>query len=169
MKSLLLLRHGKSSWSDDSLADHDRPLKKRGRRAAQHMGRLLAALQLVPDLVLTSTAIRARDTAVLMADTAGYRGTISAIAELYHADPAAFVEVVSQISTEPEVILVVGHNPGMEEWLRQLVESQHEMPTAAVAQIELPVESWGEVTQETRGTLRGLWVPKEVADEESSR
>lgn len=169
MKSLLLLRHGKSSWSDDSLADHDRPLKKRGRRAAQQMGRLLAALQLVPDLVLTSTAIRARDTAVLMADTAGYRGTISAIAELYHADPAAFVEVVSQISTEPEVILVVGHNPGMEEWLRQLVESQHEMPTAAVAQIELPVESWGEVTQETRGTLRGLWVPKEVADEESSR
>ena len=169
MKSLLLLRHGKSSWSDDSLADHDRPLKKRGRRAAQQMGRLLAALQLVPDLVLTSTAIRAHDTAVLMADTAGYRGTISAIAELYHAEPAAFVEVVSQISTESEVILVVGHNPGMEEWLRQLVESQHEMPTAALAQIELPVESWGEVTQKTRGTLRGLWVPKEVADEESSK
>jgi phosphohistidine phosphatase len=133
------------------------------------MGRLLAALQLVPDLVLTSTALRARDTAVLMADTAGYRGAISAIAELYHAEPAAYVEVVSQISTEPDAILVVGHNPGMEEWLRQLVESQHEMPTAALAQIELPVESWGEVTQETRGTLRGLWVPKEVADEESSK
>lgn len=169
MKTLLLLRHGKSSWSDDSLADHDRPLKKRGRRAAQQMGRLLAALQLVPDLVLTSTALRARDTAVLMADTAGYRGAISAIAELYHAEPAAYVEVVSHISTEPDAILVVGHNPGMEEWLRQLVESQHEMPTAALAQIELPVESWGEVAQETRGTLRGLWVPKEVADEESSK
>ncbi len=169
MKTLLLLRHGKSSWSDASLADHDRPLKKRGRRAAQQMGRLVAEQGLVPDLVLTSTALRARDTAALMADAAGYRGTISAIAELYHAEHVAFVEVVSRVSTESETILVVGHNPGLEDWLMQLVGDRHEFSTAALAWIELPFENWSELTRETRGTLRGVWRPKEIADEESSK
>ncbi|MCX7423537.1 MAG: histidine phosphatase family protein [Planctomycetia bacterium] len=169
MKTLLLLRHGKSSWGDVLLADHDRPLKKRGHRAAQQMGHLLAELRLVPDLVLTSTATRARDTAVLMANTAGYRGTISAIAELYHAEHLAFVELVSSVSIEAETVLVVGHNPGLEDWLMQLVGDLHEFPTAALAWIELPIGYWSELTRETRGTLRGVWRPKEVADEESSK
>ena len=167
MKTLLLLRHGKSSWSDESLADHDRPLKKRGRRAAQHMGRLLLERQLVPDSVLTSTAVRTRDTADLMAGTAGYLGTILAITELYHAEPAVLAEVVSRITADWKTVLIVGHNPGLEDWLMQLVEERHEFPTAALAWIELPIENWSELTRETRGTLRGLWRPKEVANEDT--
>lgn len=160
MKTLLLLRHGKSSWSDDSLPDHDRPLKNRGRRAAEGVGCLLAEQELVPELIVTSTAIRARDTALLVAKAADYRGAIDSLAELYHAEPNTFVEVLSRVSTDSEKILLVGHNPGLEDWLHELVGSRHELPTAALAEIELPIHRWSEITRETRGNLRGVWRPK---------
>ena len=82
MKTLLLLRHGKSSWSDASLADHDRPLKKRGVEAAKRMGQLLTELNLVPDHILTSSAVRATATVQLVVEATKYAGEVEVEPEL---------------------------------------------------------------------------------------
>ncbi len=162
MKTLLLLRHGKSSWQDAALADHDRPLKKRGRNAAAQMGRLLVDQGLVPDHVLTSTAVRARDTAALVAEAMEFGGTIEEDSDLYHAEPQTFVAIVSQIPHRIDAVLVVGHNPGLEDWLSRLTGSQDEFPTAALAHVVIPIDDWNELTLETRGELRKVWRPKEL-------
>lgn len=162
MKTLLLLRHGKSSWTDASLADHDRPLKKRGRAAAKRMGQLLRELDLVPDHILTSSAERATATARLAAEEAKFDGETEVVPVLYHADPSAFVAIVSRVPNRFDRVLVVGHNPGMEDWLERLTEHVEAFPTAALARIELPVNAWLDLTLNTRGTLRGLWRPKEI-------
>lgn len=162
MKTLLLLRHGKSSWSDTSLADHDRPLKKRGHEAAKRMGRLIRELKRVPDHILTSSAERAIATAKLAAKEAKFDREIEIVPALYHADPSAFVAIVSRAPNRFDRVLVVGHNPGMEDWLDRLVGRAEVFPTAALAQVELPVESWLDLSLNTRGTLHGLWRPKEI-------
>ncbi len=157
MRTLLLLRHGKSSWKETALTDHDRPLKKRGRGAAQQVGRLLVEQRLIPDHVLTSTAVRAQDTAILMAEAASYRGLIEAVPGLYHAEHPAFVAILSQVLPQLETVMVVGHNPGLENWLAQLTGCQQEFPTAALAHVELAIENWSDLTLEMRGTLRNVW------------
>ncbi len=163
MKTLLLLRHGKSSWTDTSLADHDRPLKKRGREASKRMGRLIRELNLVPDHILTSSAARAVATAELAATEANFDGEIEVVPVLYHADPSAFVAIVSRVPNPFERVLIVGHNPGLEDWLDRLIGHVETFPTAALAQIELPVDSWLDLSTDTRGKLQGLWRPKEIA------
>ena len=76
MKTVLILRHAKSSWADPLLPDHDRPLNKRGQRTATQMGQLLRKQKLVPELILTSTAKRARETAILIAQSSQYNQKI---------------------------------------------------------------------------------------------
>lgn len=160
MKTLLLLRHGKSSWKDSTLADHDRPLKKRGREAADRMGRLLRDEKLVPQHVLTSSAVRAVETTQIAVKAAKYAGNVETVAALYHAEPRAFVAVVSHVPDRFGNVLLVGHNPGLEEWLARLTGCDEELSTAALADIELPIDSWQDLTVDTRGTLRKLWQPK---------
>ena len=163
MKTLLLLRHGKSSWTDTTLADHDRPLKKRGRKGAQQAGLRMNELDIVPDHVLTSSAVRAIETVQLAAKSASYRGEVEVVSALYHSDPAAFVAIVSHTPQRFDRVLVVGHNPGMEKWLARLIGRVETFPTAALARIELPIETWLELTLDTRGTLQGLWRPREIS------
>lgn len=163
MKTLLLLRHGKSSWTDTSLSDHDRPLKKRGREAAKRMGQLIRELNLVPDHILTSSATRAIATAQLAATAAKFDGEIEVVPVLYHADPSAFVAITSRVPNRFDRVLIVGHNPGMEDWLDRLTGCVETFPTAALARIELPVDAWLDLSLNTRGTLKGLWRPKEFS------
>ena len=162
MKTLLLLRHGKSNWTDTSLADHDRPLKKRGREAANRMGQLIRELDLAPDHILTSSAVRATVTAQLAATAAKFDGEVEAVPVLYHADPSAFAAIVSRVPHRFDRVLVVGHNPGLEDWLDRLIGHVETFPTAALAHVELSVDSWLDLSLNTRGTLRGLWRPKEI-------
>ena len=162
MKTLLLLRHGKSSWSDASLADHDRPLKKRGVEAAKRMGQLLTELNLVPDHILTSSAVRATATVQLVVEATKYAGEVEVEPELYSAERISFLAIVSQTSNRVGRVLVVSHNPGMEEWLAHLIGHFETFPTAALARIELPIEEWLNLSHDTHGTLHGLWRPKEL-------
>jgi phosphohistidine phosphatase len=162
MKTLLLLRHGKSSWKDTTLSDHDRPLKKRGREAARRMGHLLSELSLVPDHMLSSSASRAQETAGLTVKVAGYGGDVEIVPALYHADPRGLVAVVSHVPDRFARVLIIGHNPGLEDWLTRLIGRHETLPTAALAQVELPVESWLDLSLDTRGELRGLWRPREI-------
>src|SRR4029079_4472733 len=94
MKTLLVMRHAKSSWKDATLDDHDRPLKKRGQKAAPKMGALLCERGLVPDLIVSSTALRAVATSKAVAEACGYVREIQLVHDLYLADAKTCVEVL---------------------------------------------------------------------------
>ncbi len=162
MKTLLILRHAKSSWQYPGLADHDRPLNKRGNRDAPRVGLFLRRRGLTPELMISSTAARARSTAVQVADRSGYRGRVELDRQLYLAEPEAIVDVVRSRGGEASRVLVVGHNPGLEELVVRLGGRAEALPTAALAQIELPLAEWAELRAVTPGRLVGLWRPREL-------
>lgn len=165
MKTLLVLRHGKSSWKDTDLEDHDRPLNKRGKKAAPQMGKLLRKEDLIPDLILSSTALRAKATAELVAEHCKYKGEILFDRRLYLADPTNIVETLQAIETEAAGrVMIVGHNPGHEELVRSLTGQDERFPTAALAHIQLPIENWKELEVSMEGALVNLWRPREIED-----
>jgi phosphohistidine phosphatase len=164
MKSLLIMRHAKSSWSDDRLADFDRPLNDRGRRDAPRMGKLLTQLDIVPDRIISSSARRASETAKLAALAASYPGEIHYTDELYLADPDAYIELARQIDSGVNSLMLVGHNPAIEELIRDLSGKDERMPTAALAVFRLPIAGWEELSLENEYELAGVWRPKELSD-----
>jgi phosphohistidine phosphatase len=164
MKTLLLLRHAKSSWGNPGLADHDRPLNKRGKRDAPRIGELLRREELVPHLIISSTARRARVTAELVAEHSGYAGSLRLEADLYAAGAEAYLEGLANLPDEYERVMVVGHNPGLEELLEAIIGGYERLPTAALAEVRLPVQRWRDLNDETEGELVNLWRPKELSD-----
>ena len=161
-KTLLVMRHAKSSWKDASLSDHDRPLNKRGRTAAPRMGELIRDQGILPDYIATSSALRARATAEAVADACGYSGTIRELCELYLAPPAAYVQAVRGIDTDLGRVLVVGHNPGITQLVCELARADEVMPTGALALIELPIRRWADLDFGVSGQLMRLWRPREL-------
>jgi phosphohistidine phosphatase len=163
MKRLFLLRHAKSSWSDARLADFDRPLNERGLRAAPLMGRYMRERQIRPDLILCSPAERARQTAALLAEAAGLPTPPRYDERIYEATAARLVEVVAQADEGAGSLLLVGHNPGLEELLELLTGETRRMPTAALACIELDADKWATLAQRS-GRLEWQVKPKELED-----
>jgi phosphohistidine phosphatase len=150
MKTLLLIRHAKSSWADPSLADHDRPLNARGLRAAPLMGRRLAKRGLRPDLLLSSSARRARDTAHLMADALGCAPELIRIEpRLYEASIEDTGAVVSALDGQLQCVALFGHNPTWEQVAQRLCPQIERMPTAAVAAFEFDAAGWRGLLQRT--------------------
>jgi phosphohistidine phosphatase len=167
MKTLLILRHAKSSWKDDTLPDHDRPLNKRGKADAPRMGKLLRDEDLVPDLILSSDALRARATAELAAEESHYEGEITFLRDLYAAEPEAYLDALAQMGGEAARVMLVGHNPGLEELLQELTGEYQPLPTAALAQVSLPLSHWSELGPDPeaagmQGKLVNLWNPKDL-------
>jgi phosphohistidine phosphatase len=162
MKTLLLLRHAKSSWKDPRLADWDRPLNRRGLRDAPRMGKLLRQLNLVPEHILCSTARRARHTAELVAEACGFQGTPTFVDSLYHASPAVYVDVLRRENPASDRVLLVGHNPEMQEALSLWTDQEESLPTCALAQLEFALDDWTQLPPQPHATLRGLWRPKEL-------
>jgi len=163
MKTLLVLRHAKSSWNDTALADHERPLNKRGRRDGPRMGELVRERRLTPDIIISSDAVRARRTAKAVAEAARYAGEILLDPFLYMASPPGILAVLRTVrETKAGTVMIVGHNPDLEELVAQLTGEQPDLPTAALAQIGLPIDRWRDLKVSTHGTLLGLWRPKEL-------
>ena len=126
------------------------------------MGKRLREKGLVPDVVISSDAVRARLTAEAVAEAARYAGDILRDHRLYLAGPAAILSLLRTMRENAETVMIVGHNPGLEELVEQLTGERHDLPTAALAQIALPIDRWRDLTPSTRGTLLGLWRPKEL-------
>jgi phosphohistidine phosphatase len=162
MKTLLVLRHAKSTWNDPALDDRERPLNERGRRDGPLMGRLMREYGLIPDVVISSDAVRAQLTAQSVAEAARYAGEILLDERLYLASPADILSLLRTVRENAETIMIVGHNPGLEELVAQLTGEQQELPTGALAQIVLPIDRWRDLKRASRGTLLGLWRPKEL-------
>ena len=127
------------------------------------MGRLVRQQRLAVELIISSDALRTRLTAQAMADAAGCRGQILLDPRLYHASAAEILAVLrSAVAPNVATVLIVGHNPGLEELVARLTGEREGLPTAALAQIALPIDRWPDLTASTRGTLVGLWRPKEL-------
>lgn len=164
MKQLLVLRHAKSSWKHSDLADHDRPLNKRGKRDAPRMGMLVRYEDLVPDLILTSSAKRAKTTAELFGEACDYDGEIIISRDLYAHYPEAYLEELQKVTDLYQCVLIVGHNPGLEELVEMMTDEWNRLPTAALAHISLSIQYWHEIDDDTGGELLHLWLPKELPD-----
>src|SRR5436853_7391657 len=161
MKKLLLLRHAKSSWKDGSPRDFDRPLNKRGLKAAPMVGEMIRKRKLRPELVLSSPAERAKETTRLVCDAAGLIVVARYEDGIYEASARRLLEIVSRIEDAVNTAMLVGHNPGLEELLAILTDEPHRMTTATLAGIELSIERWNEVTSGT-GKLQWIVKPKEL-------
>jgi phosphohistidine phosphatase len=130
MKTLLLMRHAKSSRKDPSLPDHERPLNKRGKRDAPSMGRLLRKEGLTPDLIISSPAKRALTTAEAVADVCHYAGDPRVVPDLYPGESATYARAIRGVPNEYGRVLIVGHNPAIETFLSELTETAEVLPTA---------------------------------------
>lgn len=162
MKTLLLLRHAKSSWNNPALDDHERPLNERGRRDGPRMGQLMREQGLIPDVVISSDAVRARLTAEAVVEAARYAGEILLDPRLYLASPADILSLLRTVAEKADTVMIVGHNPGLEELVALLTGERRDLPTAALARIVLPIDQWRDLKPSTRGTLSGHWRPKEL-------
>lgn len=153
MKSLALLRHAKSSWDEPALGDFDRPLTRRGIEAATRIGAEMRRRGLVFDRVLASPATRVVETLEHL--QRGYGESLDPQFDggIYGAPAARLLEIVQAVDDSVGRVLLVGHNPGLEELAVLLAESGEPLrdsiargyPTAALAMLQLPVESWREV------------------------
>jgi phosphohistidine phosphatase len=162
MKTLLLMRHAKSSWGDPQMADHDRPLSKRGKRDAPRIGRLIREEGLLPDIILSSTALRARMTTEAIIDQSAYQGKIIYLDELYLAEPVSYLNALRGLPEEYDRALVIGHNPAMETLVELLSGKPRAMPTSALAYFALPIQLWQDINEETKGKIVYLWRPREL-------
>ncbi len=159
MKTLFLLRHAKSSWDDASLADFDRPLNERGLRTAPLMGKLMRNKDLVPDVILSSPAERASTTATLVREAGGFGPEVTNDDRIYEASPRTLLQVAADLDDEFDTAMLVGHNPGMEGFVRLLTDSIEPMPTAALAVIDLDISRWSDLGSGA-GRVRAVFRPK---------
>ncbi len=146
MKTILLLRHGKSDWDADFDHDHERPLNKRGRRAAETMGQFLLQSGTLPDRIVTSTAVRARMTLEIVRGAGELEAPVRETRELYGAGPRELLRVIRAQDDEADVVLLVGHQPGWGETVSQLIGGgEIRFPTAALACVAVVVDRWRDV------------------------
>lgn len=163
MKRLLLLRHAKSDWGADYGGDHERPLNPRGREAAARVGRALAALGQVPQAVLTSSAVRARETVERAAEAGGWSCPVEVSRDLYLSSTEDVLAAVRWQDDAVERLLVAGHEPVWSALVGELVGGARvKFPTAALARLDLGVGRWADV-RPGAGTLAWLLTPKVLA------
>ncbi len=161
MKTLYLLRHAKSSWKDETLLDIERPLSGRGRNAAKIVGSFLKNQKIIPDLVLCSSAVRARQTIELVTEAAKLRTDLRFDERIYEASAQRILEVVTQIEKSNKTALLVGHNPGLEEFLSLVTGTRETVATATLSKLVLKITNWTSVAAKT-GTLEWIVKPKQL-------
>lgn len=161
MRTLYLLRHAKSSWKNEDLVDFERPLAGRGRKASETMGHLLKEKEITFDLVLSSPAVRARETTDLVLRAAKLRADVRYDERIYEATTSRLIDVISQIENECKAVVLVGHNPGMAELLSLLTGETEEFPTATLAKIVFKNAKWTEVGNK-KGALDWVVRPKDL-------
>lgn len=161
MKTIYLLRHAKSSWKDESLSDIERPLNGRGKKAADTMGAFLKREKIQVDLVLSSSAVRARQTTERVLVSANIVTDVRFDERIYEAGVQRLVEIVRQIENGKKNVVLVGHNPGFEELLEWLTGTIERMQTGALAKIGLKTSSWNSVSEKS-GTLEWIVRPRQL-------
>lgn len=169
MKTLYVLRHAKSDWSESSLKDFDRPLNDRGRKASETIGAEMRRRGVRPDLVLASPALRVRQTLALVQDGYGQAFYVREERRIYAADVSTLIDVVCSIPDDAERAMLVGHNPGLQDLVLLLADGPDDLrsnvaerfPTAALAEIRFEFDSWKKVARGS-GQLQSLTKPRDL-------
>ncbi len=160
-RTLILMRHAKSSWDSPGQRDHARPLNARGRRSAKAMGDWLREVGQVPDQILCSSAARTRETCALL----GFDVAADFMDALYHAEPDAMLQALRGATGER--VLMIGHNPGIAELAQDLVTAPpahprfFDYPTCATLIVTFDAQGWSGVT---RGTVQDFMVPRDLLE-----
>jgi phosphohistidine phosphatase len=165
---LWLLRHAKSSWGDPEMEDVDRPLAPRGVRAADRMRDYLDAEGIRPELVLCSSALRTRETLGRILPGLGPELTVRIEPSVYSFEPDQLLDRLREVPADVGSVMLIGHNPAMQE-LASVLASEGErlgelraaFPTAALAELDVPIGSWDELTPGS-GRLERFVVPREL-------
>lgn len=166
-RELLLLRHGKSSWESAGLGDHERPLTDRGIRACQQIARLIFEQQLMPDSVRCSTAVRTCETWQVLNATWAEMGVkhppCQTESQLYLASVSSLAEIIRATDDATvQRLMLIGHNPGLEELFSQLTSQIEHVPTACLMALRVPIDHWLQFTSSVQCELLGIWRPREL-------
>jgi len=156
------MRHAKSSWDDSSLRDFDRPLNQRGRRDAPVMGQYLDKLGLSPDFIISSPALRAKQTVQYIKEI--FKLSEDALQwndDLYYKGCETYLETIRNAPERINTLLIAGHNPSVEEVIAHLSGKKLDITTANIACFESGAETWGSVTAES-SEFKWLIRPKDI-------
>ncbi|XZF13075.1 SixA phosphatase family protein [Chitinophagaceae bacterium MMS25-I14] len=152
-RTLVLVRHAKSSWANPLQSDYDRPLNERGIHDAPMMGTRLKEKNILPDLIISSTAKRAAQTAKKIAAAVGFNEeNILWKNRLYHCIPSVIEEVIQEVSNEVKTVFLVAHNPGITEFVNELVPGFRidNMPTCSMVGAHIDAEEWDDFTKASK-------------------
>ncbi len=159
-KTLLLMRHGKSSWKDKKIPDRERPLKKRGKAASAEIGKILRENELIPPALLSSPAVRASETAEIVAKERGFPGKVTFIDSFYMAEPDVYINYLKGLDDSLERVMIVSHNPGLEAFMQLLDGRLEALPTGSMVYLCLNINHWSDLSFETDAELIGFWDPE---------
>lgn len=156
-----MIRHAKSDWSDGSLSDFERGLKKRGHKDLNTISSYMSLQQIKPDLVLSSMALRSQMTADILAEKIKYKGNIHYMQELYNSRPETLMNVLTLQDDSHNIIFLIGHNPEITEFANFLIkENFAKMPTMGVLAINLEINTWSDIREEC-GSVEFFIQPKQ--------
>ena len=171
MKTILLLRHAKSDWGDSELTDFDRPLAKRGQNDAPLMGEVIKQFDHVPDLILSSPALRAKETAQLVAAACGYEKPIEWVETFYTGGCDDSLTILQGLPDKVERVMIIGHNPTMEELAATLLSADMDeewrdewvvrIPTCGLVCLDFNIIEWS-MLEPGDAVLRWFLIPKLV-------
>lgn len=153
MKTLVLIRHAKSSWAEPLQADYDRPLNERGRTDAPAMGERLKKLGVKPDLIVSSTAKRAAQTAKRIAEGVGYdEQKIQWVEKLYHASPATMEDVVMSLEDDVQTVFLISHNNGLTHYANSFSPQffTDNVPTTGCVGCRADIQHWADFPAATK-------------------
>lgn len=160
MKTLYLARHAKSSWDHVDLKDFERPLNERGAVDAPAMGRVLKSMAVLPDLIVSSPALRATTTAMTIAEGIGYPGNVEINVRLYQSYTAGLWKLVKSLPDVYASVMLIGHNPSFTYFVNELIPDEIEnIPTCGTVAIQFPVSEWKQVGRKS-GRLVFFEYPK---------
>jgi phosphohistidine phosphatase len=167
MKTLLVIRHAKSSWDDEGLSDFERPLNERGKRDAPAMAKRLKEKGVNPDLMISSPAKRALSTARRMANVLDYsEEKIKTERRLYHADSEMIISVLQEIKNKHNLVMVFSHNPGLTDFVNTLLNNKSiidNVPTCGAVAFSIEIEDWKELKSKS-GKMLFFDYPKNSGD-----
>tara|TARA_X000001036_G_scaffold8647_1_gene7657 strand:- start:766 stop:1266 length:501 start_codon:yes stop_codon:yes gene_type:complete len=164
MKSVILFRHGKSDWGANYNHDHDRPLSKRGVRDAKKMGKFLSKKVEVPDLVISSTALRTRDTIELAVKSGGWSTIIKYEKSIYGASLEKLLNILKEQNNKYQCICLVGHEPILSSFIEKVKgQSIIKFPTGAIGKVSFDTKKWNEINLTSyKCELKWFFKPKEI-------
>ena len=162
MRSIIIFRHGKSDWDAIYDRDHDRPLSKRGLKASKKMGQYLNKIHQIPEIVISSSAIRAKNTAKLALEHGNWSSKLVIETKIYGGTSKALLRIVYSIEDKYQSICIVGHEPTCSSFISLCTYHSQRFTTASMAKINFKINSWREI-EFGKGILEWIKSPKEIS------